>query len=70
MLPGIGRAPADDAELEADDAALEEVELERVKLPEAEEDMVDWEILDMTAAAKGDAVDNSQRESGWDDVRR
>jgi hypothetical protein len=32
--------------------------------------MVDWEILDMTAAAKGDAVDNSQRESGWDDVRR
>jgi hypothetical protein len=32
--------------------------------------MVDWEILDMMAAAKGDAVDNSQRESGWDDVRR
>ncbi len=63
MVPGTGRAPAEDAE-------LEEVELERVKLPEAEEDMVDWEILDMTAAAKGDAVDNSQRESGWDDVRR
>ena len=54
MVPGPGRAPAEDAE-------LEELELERVKLPEAEEDMVDREILDMTAVAKGDPVDNSQR---------
>ncbi len=46
------------------------MELERVKLPEAEEDMVDPEILDMMAAAKGNAVDNSQQEGGWDDVRR
>jgi hypothetical protein len=60
MLPGIGRAPADDAELEADDAALEEVELERVKLPEAEEDMVDWVILDMMTMVGGrDCEDNS-----------
>ncbi len=46
------------------------MELERVNLPEAEEDMVDREILDMTAVAKGDAVDNSQREGGGDDVRQ
>ncbi len=63
MAPGTRRALTDDVE-------LEEVELEMVKFPEAEEDMVDREILDMTAAAKGDAVDNSQREGGGDDVRR
>ncbi len=63
MVPGTGRTPADDA-------ALKEVELERAKFPEAEEDMVDCEILDMMAAAKGDGEDNSQRGGGGDDVRR
>jgi hypothetical protein len=54
MASGTGCAPADNAE-------LEEAELKRVKLPEAKEDMVDWEILDMMAATKGNGEDNSQQ---------
>ena len=49
MAYGTGRTPADDAE-------LNEVELEWVKL--LEEDLVKREILDMMAVAKGE--DNSQ----------